>query len=80
MTDKTLENKLMEFYSHYKSLVTLLGIFNSSVFNNNEDITNAQMEFMIEILYQMTEDKLQSLDDIIDEFQETYCKQNSELV
>ena len=81
MAEQRLENKLMEFHSHYRTLTTILNFFTTQLINDDSDeITRAQIDTMMENISKQTEGKLELLNEIIDEFQETYCKPKAELV
>lgn len=77
MDDKTLENKLVEFYSHYRTLTNLLNFFSTSLLSDDADeISRNEIDVMLETITEKTDGKLDMLNEIIDEFQKTYCKEN----
>lgn len=81
MTDETLERKLMGFYSHYRTLDTMLNLYSNIILSDdNNEISRQEIDCMFETLSEKTEGQLDTLTEILDEFQETYCKPNSELV
>jgi len=81
MTEKTLENKLMGFYSHYRTLSTMLNFYANSVLSDDSnEITRHEIDCMFETLSEKMDGKLEELTDILDEFQEKYCKPETELV
>ena len=49
MAEQKLENKLMEFHSHYRTLTTILNFFTTQLINDDSDeITRAQIDTMME--------------------------------
>lgn len=81
MTDKTLENKLVEFYSHYRTLTSLINFFSTSLLSDDADeISRSEIDVMLETIAEKTDGKLELLNEIINEFQNSYCKLETELV
>ena len=81
MAVQKLENKLTEFYAHYEKLNAKLNFFATALINDeNDEIPRTQIDIMLEDLSKQSEGKLELLNEIIDEFQETYCKPETELV
>lgn len=77
MTEQSLENKLMEFYSDYRIHINTLQIFTTALLNDDADeITRNQIDTMLDSITMQTNGKLEKLDEIINEFQRTYCKEN----
>ncbi len=67
----------MSFYSDYRIHIVTLQIFSTALLNDEEDeITRNQIDTMVEEITRRTDGKLKELDEIISEFQKTYCKGN----
>lgn len=75
MTEQKLENKLMEFYSHYNTLQILVEFLSIQLAEHKEtNITQEQLRISINNLDYMIKEKINLLNEICQEVQERYCK------
>ncbi len=71
MDNTTLENRLVEFYSHYESLTNLINFLANTLLNDDTDeISRKEIDAMVEAIAEKTEGKLEQFKEIIDKFQE----------
>lgn len=74
MKTTKLENKLIEFYTHYEALTNLINFLANTLLSDDPDeIPRGEIDTMIETIAEKTQGKLTELKEIIDEFQENLC-------
>lgn len=73
MDKANLENKLIEFYTHYEALTNLISFLANTLLSDDPDeIPRGEIDTMVETIADKNEGKLQELKEIIDEFQENF--------
>lgn len=72
MDNSKLETKLVEFYTHYKAITNLINLLTETLLNDDTNqVPRSQIDTMVETIAQKNEGKLEMLDEILNEVQES---------